>query len=129
MNKAVQYNIINHWQKENVRQRYLEANITKIGTDESTLETIELNELKTLLNSEVSLLPERCRQVYKMSRDEYKSNKEIATQLGISEKTVENQITKALKKLRTMIQHTILYFYLNNPNYFLDLRRGSAQAS
>lgn len=45
-------------------------------------------------------LPEKCRLVYRLSREEGLSNKEIAGKLSISEKTVESQMTKALKKLR-----------------------------
>ncbi|MBP3192691.1 RNA polymerase sigma-70 factor [Natronogracilivirga saccharolytica] len=45
-------------------------------------------------------LPERCRLIFNMSRNTELTNKEIAQKLGLSEKTVENQITIALKKLR-----------------------------
>ncbi|MNY65695.1 RNA polymerase sigma factor [compost metagenome] len=45
-------------------------------------------------------LPERSRKIFEMSRNEYLSNKEIAARLNISEKTVENQMTIVLKKLR-----------------------------
>ncbi|WP_164974205.1 RNA polymerase sigma factor [Filimonas effusa] len=45
-------------------------------------------------------LPEKCRLVYRLSREEGLTNKEIAGHLDISEKTVESQMTKALKKLR-----------------------------
>jgi len=40
-----------------------------------------------------------------LSRKEHKSNKEIALYLGISEKTVENHLTKALKRLRLGLSH------------------------
>lgn len=45
-------------------------------------------------------LPDKCRLVYQLSREAGLSNKEIAAKLDISEKTVENQMTKALKRLR-----------------------------
>jgi len=45
-------------------------------------------------------LPERCRMVFLLSRFEGKSNREIAGLLGLSVKTVENQINHALKVLR-----------------------------
>jgi RNA polymerase sigma factor (sigma-70 family) len=45
-------------------------------------------------------LPPRARLIFQLSRNEHLSNREIAEKLGISEKTVENQITIALKKLR-----------------------------
>ena len=47
-----------------------------------------------------SRLGERCRTVFLLSRYEGKSHQEIAELLGITEKTVENQIARALKALR-----------------------------
>ncbi len=44
----------------------------------------------------------------------YKSNKQIAFELGISEKTVENHITKALRHLRVGLQHIILLLLFLN---------------
>ncbi|MBB6499581.1 RNA polymerase sigma-70 factor (ECF subfamily) [Pedobacter cryoconitis] len=48
----------------------------------------------------VSSLPERCKMVYLLSREKGLNNREIAVNLLISEKTVENQLTKALKVIR-----------------------------
>jgi RNA polymerase sigma-70 factor (ECF subfamily) len=52
----------------------------------------------------VDQLPERCRIIFCMSRFDEKSHKEIAEALGISTKTIENQITRALKALRMAMQ-------------------------
>ena len=51
-------------------------------------------------------LPSRCRMVFLLSRFEEKSNAEIAALLGVSVKTVENQIHHALKVLRRELGHT-----------------------
>lgn len=53
-------------------------------------------------------LPERCRIIYKLSRESGYSNKRIARKLCISEKTVENQITRALHQLRTVVQSMLV---------------------
>nr|WP_068889160.1 sigma-70 family RNA polymerase sigma factor [Pedobacter panaciterrae] len=45
-------------------------------------------------------VPKRCKEIFWLSRVEHLSNEEIANQLGISKRTVENQITYALKHLR-----------------------------
>ena len=58
------------------------------------------SELKTKISNIVASLPERCRIVFALSRYEEKSYKEIAEELNISVKTVENQISKALKILK-----------------------------
>lgn len=77
--------------------------------DHSTEETILINDLSSHINQLVERLPEKCRKVFELSRYEMKTHKEIATLLGISEKTVENHITKALHLLK------------NNLNYFFFL--------
>lgn len=64
---------------------------------------LEGEELRSLIHQTADNLPDRCRTVFFMSRFEDMSHKEIAQQLGISTKTVENQITKALKILRAAI--------------------------
>lgn len=61
---------------------------------------IEYRELRMQISLIVERLPEKCRAVYKLSREEHLSHKEIARQLNISTKTVENHLTKALSFLR-----------------------------
>lgn len=56
--------------------------------------------LEKALFAAIELLPEKCRMVFSLSRFENLSHKEIAEKLGISVKTIENQITKAMKMLR-----------------------------
>lgn len=65
--------------------------------------SMEEAELKARLDKAIQSLPEKCRIVFLLSRMEELSYAEIATQLDISTKTVENQIGKALKLLRQAI--------------------------
>lgn len=58
------------------------------------------DQLENRLHQAIEALPEKCRVVFVLSRFEHLSHKEIAEQLGISTKTIENQITKAMKYLR-----------------------------
>jgi RNA polymerase sigma-70 factor (family 1) len=64
---------------------------------------IEYKELLSQINSIVDKLSTKCKVVYKMSREEQLSHKEIANQLDISTKTVENHLNKALRQLRTSL--------------------------
>lgn len=60
-------------------------------------------------------LPDRCKEIFVLSRVQQLNNQEIAERLNISKKTVENNITIALKYLRTAFQKTgslILLLYL-----------------
>jgi RNA polymerase sigma-70 factor (family 1) len=68
----------------------------KYATDSKLLQ----NDISTILENNVERLPEKCRQIFTLSRKEYLSNKEIASRLNISIKTVENQMTIALRYLR-----------------------------
>ncbi|RKR80319.1 RNA polymerase sigma-70 factor (ECF subfamily) [Mucilaginibacter gracilis] len=72
---------------------------------ECNIDEKEINEtVETLLNN----LPRRCREIYHMSRKENLSITEIAEKLGISKRTVENQLTTALKHLRTALKYYII---------------------
>ena len=72
--------------------------------DTPTLQTMETAELEQRIEQAIDQLPERCRLVFVLSRFDELSYQEIADQLGISVKTVENQISKALKYLRIVLQ-------------------------
>ena len=61
---------------------------------------LDADEFKKILNAAVDQLAPKCREIFLLSKYEELSNKEIAEQLGISVKTVEGQMTIALKKLR-----------------------------
>ncbi len=65
-----------------------------------TQETVAIEELKLVYEGAVNELPPKCRQIFQLSRTEHLSVAEISQQLNISHKTVENQLTKALKYLR-----------------------------
>lgn len=74
-------------------------------------EIISYNQQDSFLLKEISgeiirgieKLPPQCRKVFTLSRRENLKNKEIASQLQISEKTVEDHIRKALKELRSYL--------------------------
>ena len=65
---------------------------------------IEAEDLQKIINKAIDSLPEKCKVVFVLRRLENMSHKEIAAQLGISPKTVENQMTKALKVLRKAVE-------------------------
>ncbi len=89
--------------KKNTNIKVQEITDQNDVSDES-FETYVLSELEDLFNKSLSKLPERCREVFEMSRFNGLKNREIAVKLNISEKTVENQITKALHILRVELK-------------------------
>ncbi|WP_100314376.1 RNA polymerase sigma-70 factor [Thermoflavifilum aggregans] len=74
-----------------------------VPLQENPEQEIISRDLQQYIQQIVNRLPERCRQVYQLSREEMKTHKEIARLMGISEKTVENQITKALRIIKTQL--------------------------
>jgi len=98
---AVKYKVTDILRSNKVREACFvnldELNLDTLSRDEDPL---ELKELKAVIAQMSAKLPARARLIFELSRNEQLSNREIATKLGISEKTVENQITIALKKLR-----------------------------
>ncbi|MDV6219859.1 RNA polymerase sigma-70 factor [Flavitalea sp. BT771] len=57
-------------------------------------------ETEQCLQQAVEQLPLACRQIYRMSREQYKRIPEIASELNLSHSTVKNQLVKALKTIR-----------------------------
>jgi RNA polymerase sigma-70 factor (family 1) len=105
---SVRYLVLNHIEKEVVRRTYKDSlQVVKEVYQNPTEETVLLNDLSRKIDKEIDLLPLKCRSVFELSRKEYKTNKEIAAMLGISEKTVENHLTKAITRLRLNLSDAI----------------------
>jgi RNA polymerase sigma-70 factor (ECF subfamily) len=62
------------------------------------------SELQEKIMKTIEILPERCHEIFILSRIRGKKNEEIATELNISRRTVETQISKALKILRVELK-------------------------
>ncbi|MGV3765670.1 MAG: RNA polymerase sigma factor [Chitinophagaceae bacterium] len=85
--------------KEQVREDIFDAIYERLHT-ETAYGSLEHKELVQQINVIVNGLPPKCREVYELSRKENLSYKEIGERLGISVKTVENHINRALKELK-----------------------------
>ncbi|MBC9929853.1 RNA polymerase sigma-70 factor [Chitinophaga qingshengii] len=100
---AVRYKVANYFRHRKVRAAFAAETVLLAREASDHEQELELKELKAMIARFTGELPERCREVFQLSRHEHLSNREIARQLGISEKTVENQLTIALKKLRVRL--------------------------
>ena len=69
----------------------------------SITDSLETEELNNLIQEAILSLPEKCREVFLQSRTKNLTNQEIAESMDISVKTVEAQITKALKQIRKFL--------------------------
>ncbi len=88
-------------QQSNQAQHRQQAAAELYAEAASPTQALLTDELSTRLQRAIGRLPEQCRRAFEMSRFDELSYKEIAEQLGIATKTVENQIGKALRILRT----------------------------
>ena len=96
---------INRIKHLKIKDKYAQYAMQEIQTAfDDNLSFVE-PDLEANIHKAVDNLPEKCRQIFILSRFENKKNSEIAAELGISEKTVENQMTIALKKLRAELAH------------------------
>lgn len=73
------------------------------SSENSSQIVLEAEDLQNAINISVDQLPEKCRIIFGLSRYEEKSYREISEELGISIKTVENQMSKALKIVRKAV--------------------------
>lgn len=97
---------------ESVQQLEQERALFYRPENNDTLNNIENKELRAQIGAAIEELPDKCREVFKMSYMEDKKNKEIAESLQLSVKTVEVHIYRALKFLRQRLGDLILIFLL-----------------
>lgn len=105
--------IINYYHQEQKKQvSTLEED--DFLPDNDTSEHLDFNTLHEFYEQSLLKLPEKCREVFTLSRKGY-SLKEIAAQMEISEKTVEAHISKALKILRIEMKDYIAIALISLP--------------
>lgn len=81
----------------------------KTNTPDDPQEQIEYKELEALVNRTLEKLPERRLRIFRMHRFEGKKYAEIASNLSLSVKTVEAEMTKALRTLRDELEIYMKY--------------------
>ena len=101
---AVRYKFFNLLDHKKVRADYASSlqefmNKGHAETDHALRE----KDLARLIEKEIALLPPKMREIFELSRKAHLSHKEIAGKLGLSEKTVKNQVNNALKELRVKL--------------------------
>ena len=74
-----------------------------VGEAPSPEQSFFYKEMEAQLNEAVEQLPQACRRIYRMSREQYMRIPEIAHHLNLSDSTVKNQLIKALKNLRRVV--------------------------
>lgn len=101
--QAVKFQIFKQFRQRKLIDHY-SLEFDNFISDHKIEETLEYSELHNRVDKLISELPEQRRIIFKLSRNEELSNKEIASQLQISIQTVKNQISNALKSIRKSIK-------------------------
>ncbi|HRR16483.1 MAG TPA: RNA polymerase sigma-70 factor [Bacteroidales bacterium] len=113
---TIAFNIIKkYFRRKAYLVEYLNSEIYS-DLDISTTDKIDYDSVCDFIRKLVDRLPDRRREIFIKSRFEGLSIKELSEELGISHKTVENQITAALKFLKENLKHeflpAVLFFFL-----------------
>ena len=96
---------INYINAQKIRMQHAEYVYKTADIKEDVLEQeVNKTELEEALFDAINQLPPKCKSIFKMNRFEGMSNTEIAEQLKLSKRTVETQISKALRILRVKIE-------------------------
>lgn len=98
----------NYLKHKDVQNNYLSTNDLSEEVD-STEEMMYAKEIALLIEMTVNRMPAQRKNIFQLSRNEGLSNDEIASRLHISKKTVENQLSLALKELRKVITLFIVF--------------------
>lgn len=98
---AVKYKVIDRMAKKAQQIRYRNYAAQHLSVAASPIEDLlNFEELQVRLQKATADLPAKCRLVFELSRNHDFSQKQIAAELGIAEKTVESHLGKALRTLR-----------------------------
>jgi len=101
---AVRYKFFELLDKQKVSESYIQSIQHYLDAGEHLTDNyIREKELAFVIEREISNLPEKMREVFLLSRKQNLHNKEIAVKLNISEKTVKNQLSTALKTLKVKL--------------------------
>jgi len=110
---SARYHVYRH--VKNARRQSLEYREDLEFSSRVSMNDGELNihyqDLEKSVERELQELPRRCQEIFTLSRREQLSNDEIATRLDISKRSVENQLTHALRHLRLSIRHFLVILY------------------
>ncbi len=109
---SVKYRVLKRLDKQRSERLYNENRLSSDLLDNSTQEYLDFEELRHRLEKLVAELPAHARLIFKLNKEEGKSHKEIADQLGMTEKAVNAQLVRAKKKLRDGLNSFLMNFLL-----------------
>lgn len=111
---AVKYKVINYFKSAIVKDQYQEdlVLLTAGQLGASAENNLMLKDLNKQIDEALEYLPEKMRQIFRMSRMQEKTIREISEELNLSAQTVKNQISAALKVLKERLSYIYVFALL-----------------
>ena len=109
LSSAIKYKIINYIESRYSSQGVIDEDMSDLMADNSTEDNILLNDLNLAITNALQQLPVKTREVFKLSRFDHFSVREIAGKMNLSEKAVEYHITQSLKLLRIELKDFMVF--------------------
>lgn len=102
--RSASFEITDYYRHRNVKERHSEyLTYSYQEADNSTENLVRFGELSSRIDNLLDQLPDKCREVYRLSRLKGKSHEEIRTTLSISENTVKAHLQHALSFLKNRL--------------------------
>ncbi|WP_316818458.1 RNA polymerase sigma-70 factor [Pedobacter nyackensis] len=109
---SIKYRVLKFLNRERIKRLAEENNgLAYDLLDDSTQQYLDFDELRSALEEMINKLPEKSALIYRKNKEEGQSYKEIAYEMGMSEKAVNSNLVRTKKILRAGL-HTILFSFL-----------------
>ncbi|SDE27016.1 RNA polymerase sigma factor [Niabella drilacis] len=109
---AVKYTVLAQIKKRDHARKYAQEYEHRYVVHSKTESALHNRRILEIIETEINRLPEKCRLIFKYSREQGMSSREIAAALDVSPKTVDNQIYRALSHLKLRLKqhlHSLLF--------------------
>ena len=110
--RSIRNQCINAIQHDKIKAKYAQKIIAETEIDFSVEDSFVELELSEKINESIQSLPEKRREIFRLSREEGLKYREIAEKMNISVKTVETQMSLAIKFLRDKLKKYSAFFIL-----------------
>lgn len=109
LQSAIRYQVIDYIRSKIIRERYYQQAKDQMNVQENLSESrLLLHELSIAIDNTIKKLPQKTQEIFRLSRYEKRSIKEIAQYMNLSEKAVEYHVTQSLKFMRLHLKDFII---------------------
>lgn len=110
LNAALKYHVFNLYRSQQIHHKYMETCLQDSFVSQQTpYDQLNYKELNEKIQGATMLMPQKCREVFFLSRYEHLPQQAIASRLGIALSTVKKHLTKALRILRAELYRRDLF--------------------